>query len=75
MKANDKPVELFKQGSELESIIDKKTKVKNSTNQLINSEIFETIEKMNNDVKMLFFKISDQLNDPSHPLTRICTKF
>lgn len=30
---------------------------------------------MSPDVKIIFLKISEQLSDPSHPLTMICQKF
>lgn len=35
----------------------------------------ETIEKMSPDVKMIFLKIREQLQDTQHPLVRICAQF
>ena len=34
-----------------------------------------TIEKMQSDVKQIFVKIVEQLDDPLHPLFRICKEF
>ena len=34
-----------------------------------------TIEKMESDVKQIFVKIVEQLEDPLHPLARICKEF
>ena len=39
------------------------------------SEIQKTISVMTPDVRMIFLKISEQLDDPVHPLTRICSIF
>lgn len=73
---NDHPVKV--EIGELKNILSDEHRFKRggtiTDTDITNIEI-ETIEKMSPDVKSIFIKIREQLQDPTHPLMRICSKF
>ena len=87
LQENDPLELLFKSSSTIEidnlknalnRISRQKTEVKNDLDVKNNpNDLAEvtTIEKMSANIKQIFFKIVEQINDPQHPLAQICKAF